>query len=401
MTVERPIRDPEVGDVLTVASVPIGGRAHYRTGSAATWASVNPVLSLFEAGIETDDAPYAWKIGDGVTHYNDLGYQAHELPNLAYLRDAFAGVDAVNDALANIATAYDVAGGDLVWGTVEDWLFTLIGPEGARGPQGPVGQNANSLEWQYQAGFDNEPGQPSMSVRFDHPLVMASISNIYLSETSETDIDSTGWLNAIAAEGVSGYFQAVNSDDPTQFAILHIDNLPGNSGGIWHFEVSVVAVGNAFDDGSYLDISFATAGPQGVAGNDGSAGNDGIPVGILMQVERSDGSHTDSDPGNGIVRTNNATFGSITKLFVDDLEQNGGNVQPWFAAMGSVSNPVKGQLVIQSVDAGGGLAIFDVTAVTDAAGYTKLDVTPILNIGGMLVNGDSVSLAFSRSGNAA
>ena len=46
----------------------------YRRGAAALWTSVNPVLESGEPGFETDTGKQ--KIGDGVTAWTSLGYQA-------------------------------------------------------------------------------------------------------------------------------------------------------------------------------------------------------------------------------------------------------------------------------------------------------------------------------------
>ncbi len=46
----------------------------WRNGTAAEWASANPILRAGEPGYETDTGKY--KIGDGVTAWNSLAYQA-------------------------------------------------------------------------------------------------------------------------------------------------------------------------------------------------------------------------------------------------------------------------------------------------------------------------------------
>jgi hypothetical protein len=46
-----------------------------RRDTAARWAEVNPILADGEPGYETDTKK--WKVGDGVSHWNDLAYQAH------------------------------------------------------------------------------------------------------------------------------------------------------------------------------------------------------------------------------------------------------------------------------------------------------------------------------------
>lgn len=51
-------------------------RVIQRNDTAARWKEVNPVLAMGEIGIETDGAK-GYKIGDGVTHWNDLAYPAN------------------------------------------------------------------------------------------------------------------------------------------------------------------------------------------------------------------------------------------------------------------------------------------------------------------------------------
>ncbi|NBO26575.1 MAG: hypothetical protein EBU96_07270, partial [Actinobacteria bacterium] len=45
-----------------------------RRGTAAQWSSANPVLASGEVGVETDTKQF--KIGDGTSLWNNLGYSA-------------------------------------------------------------------------------------------------------------------------------------------------------------------------------------------------------------------------------------------------------------------------------------------------------------------------------------
>lgn len=49
-------------------------RFQFRRDTAANWASANPVLADGEIGLETDTRSF--KIGDGVTAWTSLQYQA-------------------------------------------------------------------------------------------------------------------------------------------------------------------------------------------------------------------------------------------------------------------------------------------------------------------------------------
>lgn len=50
-------------------------RVLQRRDTAANWSSINPILAEGELGIITDTKGY--KIGDGVTHWNDLAYPSN------------------------------------------------------------------------------------------------------------------------------------------------------------------------------------------------------------------------------------------------------------------------------------------------------------------------------------
>lgn len=59
-----------------MAAETIQYRFVWRGRTAANWATLNEVLLAKEAGFETDTYPRKWKIGDGVTPWNDLPYQS-------------------------------------------------------------------------------------------------------------------------------------------------------------------------------------------------------------------------------------------------------------------------------------------------------------------------------------
>lgn len=65
-----------------MSTITIFDRWAWRRGTAANLAAVNEILLLGEACYETDTLPHKFKIGNGVTRWNDLDYVG-ELANLA------------------------------------------------------------------------------------------------------------------------------------------------------------------------------------------------------------------------------------------------------------------------------------------------------------------------------
>lgn len=97
---------------------------------------------------------------------------------------------------------------------------------------------------------------------------------------------------------------------------------------------------------------------------------------------------TDSDPGAGLIKFNNATPASATALYIDDSTSDGVDLSTYFAGLGAT-----GYITIQSTSDAGEWAIFKWTAITDQTGYFRFTVTPYASLG-TLDDADAVVVAF-------
>lgn len=101
-------------------------RVQLRGDTAANWTSANPVLAAREFAIETDTNKY--KIGDGTTAWNSLGYSS--LPSNAYIVGGALGTP--SSATLTNATGLPVSTGISGLGTgVATALGTNVGSAGA------------------------------------------------------------------------------------------------------------------------------------------------------------------------------------------------------------------------------------------------------------------------------
>ena len=66
-----------------------------RRGLAATWSSLNPILSAGEMGLETDTKKM--KVGDGSTVWNSLAYRVGQVDNINFSGNTISSVDANGD----------------------------------------------------------------------------------------------------------------------------------------------------------------------------------------------------------------------------------------------------------------------------------------------------------------
>jgi hypothetical protein len=116
----------------------------------------------------------------------------------------------------------------------------------------------------------------------------------------------------------------------------------------------------------------ATQGATGTA-TQGATGATGDKGGVPYTFNTST---SDSDPGTGLFRFNNATIGSVTQIFIDNLDIQNISQTDWYNTWDDSTATVKGYLVLQERT---GTAfdknIWAVTAVTAATGYYKITVS--------------------------
>lgn len=141
-----------------------------------------------------------------------------------------------------------------------------------------------------------------------------------------------------------------------------------------------------------------TTGPTGVIGATGVQGTTG-PTGVKGGVGYTfSTTTTDSDPGSGNVRYNNAVIGSVTQLFINNSDAAGNTQTAWYNTWDDSTTTNKGYLTFQSsLSTGTVTNIFQVTgAVVNATTYYKI---PVSYVSGTLpANSTAVVLNFSRTG---
>lgn len=131
----------------------------------------------------------------------------------------------------------------------------------------------------------------------------------------------------------------------------------------------------------------------------GASGASGVDAVLALVGYLFDSTTAVADPGSGGLRFDNATFGSITKVVVDDLDMSGVDVSSLIATFDDSTNTVKGHLVVTKSGDAAVYRIFQVDGLTDQSGYTEINVTPLVS-GGTLVTSDVVWILFVRAGDA-
>lgn len=206
-------------------------------------------------------------------------------------------------------------------------------------------------------------------------------------------------------QGIQG-IQGVQGDEGPQ-GDPGMDGLDGDDG-LSAYEVAVVNgfVGTEAEWLESLIGETGAEGPQGDTGPTGATGSTGAtgatgPQGGFggdSQEYLFNASLSDADPSPGYLKINNATFASVTFLYVDDLNFGGTDMQTWYATFDDSTNTIKGAIRIFLKSDSNIFRTFLVTGVTEATGYWKIAVTPI-SASGTLTEPDPIVMSFVRAGN--
>jgi len=96
-------------------------RVLQRRGNSLQWSESNPILAPGEIGLEVDTQTF--KIGDGITDWENLPYASGPVGD----------------------SAYEIALSEGFSGTEEEWLNSLIGPQGPKGDTGLQGETGEGI----------------------------------------------------------------------------------------------------------------------------------------------------------------------------------------------------------------------------------------------------------------
>jgi hypothetical protein len=127
------------------------------------------------------------------------------------------------------------------------------------------------------------------------------------------------------------------------------------------------------------------------------AGISGEVSAVAAQVVGYDFSTTTTmaDPGSGNVRFNHATIASVSAIAIDDLDKNSVDQSAFIVLWDDSTNTVKGTLVFRT--AGGDVATFNITGLTDNVGWSQIAVTHVAS-SGTFGDGEDTYIGFTRAG---
>jgi len=321
------VEENETGsDTTTGISYTLTGESSYISGIAP----YNEISSIIDHGTLT-----------GLSDDDHTQYHNDSRGDLRYPR-RISGSGAPGVSTGNgydLGTVYTDTTGDNAYILVDATTDANVWSSGG-GSGGGLGS------WKYATGG----GAPAAGGFTTNSSGLISVNTINI---SETDNDSVGMLSVLAFLKQGDYILLRNASG-TVYGTYRISTLVDN-GTYWTLTVQALTVAGSFTDTTVYQFSVLA------------------DVGKGLPQWRFDTTTAAADPGANLVRFNNATFGSITALYLDDLSQAGQDWSTIFATLEA------GDFIcFHSRDRSSIACLFQLSAdATDSSGYFTLSVTPI------------------------
>jgi hypothetical protein len=233
---------------------------------------------------------------------------------------------------------------------------------------------------------DSDPG--AGTVRLNHGT-LGSVTAIFVDDadanTANVEDYLLSWDDSTNLSD-RGLIRITKKIAPANYALYKISGASTDASGYVKFAVT------------HLDSNGSISNADTVAIEFSATGNIGIPTGLNLTYSTTT---TDSDPGAGVIRFNNATLASASLAYVDDADSAGANIEAYVLSWDDSTNTaLRGTITLVKRDSPSVFAIWNITgASVDGSGYSKLALTYVAGTGSF-ANNDAVVLSFVRTGNA-
>jgi hypothetical protein len=233
---------------------------------------------------------------------------------------------------------------------------------------------------------DSDPGTGVL--RLNHGT-LSSVTAAYVDDADANSADVSAYLlswDDSTNLSNRGQLRITKKTTPATYAVYNITGASTDASGYVKLALTHVDSNGTISNADSIALEFS------------GTGNIGIPSGLNMTYSTTT---TDSDPGSGVIRFNNATLSSATAAYVDDADSAGADIEALVLSWDdSTTTSLRGTVTMTKRDNPAIFAIWNITgATTDASGYSKLALTYVTGTGSFS-NNDAVVIGFVRTGNA-
>lgn len=233
---------------------------------------------------------------------------------------------------------------------------------------------------------DTDPGDGC--IKFDN-ATYSSVTKIYIDLQDELATSISDWIDGLTLNGRIRMFKRSDPSAWIDFTLTAITSASGYRKLDVTYNDHAGALNNDVGDTVFSFTPGSSAvGPTGAAGG----------VSFLYTYSTTT---TDADPGTGTLRLNNASYASVTQVFIDLLAFGGADVTDFLDSLDDSTNPVKGTIKISAASDQTKWVVFSLTSTTTVAGYRKLVVTYVDHNGALTTTAGDTMVSWSRAGDAA
>jgi len=215
----------------------------------------------------------------------------------------------------------------------------------------------------------------------------SSVTELYIDDADLNGLDVSAWVQS---------FDDVTGNDTNRGRIR-----VQNAGTLTSY-ITFKVRGAISDESGYTKVLVTHIASDGTIANDTKCfisfvanGEDGAIPGYFYKFDTGT---SDADPGAGEIAFNNGTYASVTEIYIDDADSNGGSTATDVQSWGSSTSTIKGFIHIVDINDSSTYARFKITAaVTDASGYNKITVEHLAS-NNTFSAADELSVHFTRTG---
>lgn len=258
---------------------------------------------------------------------------------------------------------------------------------------------ASGLTYQFDTSTTTSSDPGAGKVRFNNATI-SSVTEIAIDDSTAAGADVSAfvltWDDSSSSPRGTVYVQKRTA--PATIAIFNVTGNSTDETGWTRLSVTYVTHNGSFSANDPISVAFATAG-TGSTGPAGAAGTNGTDPGIRWAFDSS--TTTNTDPGTGDLRLNNATLSSVTEIAISysSGETSNPSVENFVKAWDDSSTSAnRGTLIIKKASAPQNFAIYSITsAITDGTTYGRFTLSHIVS-NGSFSNTDVLAVQFFRTG---
>ena len=236
----------------------------------------------------------------------------------------------------------------------------------------------------YKRQTDSDPGDGK--IRFNN-TTLSSATIAYVNDKEINGTDISAWVQSFddvtGNDTNRGRIRMSKSNALDTWAVFKVSGAVTDASGYTKLALTYIDTAGTFANDDKVFLSFVASGEDGA---------------IPGYYYKFDTGTSDADPGSGEIAFNNATYASVTEIYIDDADANGEATQADTATWGSSTSTIKGFLHIVDINDSSTYARFKITAsVSDESGYNKITVAHLAS-NNTFSAADELSVHFTQTG---